>query len=143
MPTLRLLKFDAQEYATQTKSRAGEIERAYIDGCPEQLWIYRLAASRYWWVRYYLDRKVYRKSTKQIGKREAVSFAKSYYDNIITQGTVLDPQSTVTNFRVLGESVVVTEQAKLKRGELTKMTYDNFVYRYQKSVPPYFGEMDV
>ena len=50
---LRLLKFDAQEYATQTKSRTAETERAYIDGYPAQRWIYRLAASRYWWIRYY------------------------------------------------------------------------------------------
>jgi len=53
MTTLRLLKFDAQEYATQTKSRTAETERAYIDGYPAQLWIYRLAASRYWWIRDY------------------------------------------------------------------------------------------
>jgi hypothetical protein len=143
MTTLRLLKFDAQEYAIQTKSRTAETERAYIDGYPEQLWIYRLAASRYWWIRYYWNGKVCRKSTKQTGKREAVSFAKSYYDNIITQGTVLDPQSSVTNFGVLGEAAAVTERAKLQRGELTKMTYDNFVYRYQKSVLPYFGDLDV
>jgi len=143
MTTLRLLKFDAQEYAIQTKSRTAETERAYIEGYPAHLWIYRLAASRYWWIRYYWNGKVCRKSTKQTGKREAVSFAKSDYDNIITQGTVVDPRSSVTNFGVLGEAAAVTERAKLQRGDLTKMTHDNFVYRYQKSVLPYFGDLDV
>jgi hypothetical protein len=143
MVTLRLLKFDAQEYATQTKSRTAEIERAYIDGCPPQLWIYRSLATRYWWVRYYFNGKTFKKSTKQTGKREAIAFARSYYDTITTQGSVADLQSSVTNFDVLGKAVHITERAKLQRGELTKMTYDNFVYRYQKSVLPYFGRMDV
>jgi len=34
MAKLRLLKFDAHEYAAQTKSRKSEIERDSTDGCP-------------------------------------------------------------------------------------------------------------
>lgn len=143
MVTLKLLKFDAHEYATQTKSRTAEIERAYIDGCPPKLWIYRSLATRYWWVRYYWNGRVHRKSTKQTGKREAIVFAKSYFDTITAQGSIADLRLSATNFHVLGQAVSVTERAKLQRGELTKMTYDNFVYRYQKSIAPYFGNMDV
>lgn len=143
MVTLKLLKFDAHEYATQTKSRTAEIERAYIDGCPPKLWIYRSLATRYWWVRYYWNGRVHRKSTKQTGKREAIVFAKSYYDTITTQGKISDIQSKATNFTQLGIAVGVSQRAKLQRGEITKMTFDNFAYRYQKSVLPFFGKLDV
>ena len=99
MTTLRLLKFDAQEYATQTKSRTGEIERAYIDGCPEQLWIYRLVASRYWWIRYYWKLVEFNLSWVRIG------------DEIIEN---VRSHMTVSDFELGG---VLTDESVARLGE--------------------------
>ena len=35
------------------------------------------------------------------------------------------------------------EKAKLDRGEISKITFDNSVYRYEKSITPFFGKMEV
>ena len=143
MVTLRLLKFDAHTNARPTKSRTSEVERAYINGYPTKLWIYRLQASQYWWVRYYTDGRIVKKSTKQTGRREAIEFAKAYYDTITTNGNVADLNTSATSFGVIADAVIVAERAKLQRHEISKMTYDNCIYRYSKSVLPFFGDRDV
>lgn len=75
MPALKLLRFDnasaVEQPAITPKSRTSEIQREYIPGYPRKLFIYRLPASRYWWVRFYIAGKTLRKTTKQTGKREA------------------------------------------------------------------------
>ena len=74
MPALKLLRFDTPASSEQPvwgRSRTSEIQREYIPGYPRTLFIYRLPASRYWWVRFYIGGKTLRKTTKQTGKREA------------------------------------------------------------------------
>ena len=99
MTMLRLLKFDAQEYATQTKSRTAETERAYIDGYPAQRWIYRLAASRYWWIRYYWKLVEFNLSWVRIG------------DEIIEN---VRSHMTVSDFELGG---VLTDESVARLGE--------------------------
>jgi hypothetical protein len=37
---------------------------SYINGYPQKLFIYQLEASKYWWVRYNVDGRTLRKTTK-------------------------------------------------------------------------------
>ena len=43
------------------------------------LTIYRMEASPYWYVRYYEDQKIYRRSTKQENKRDAIKAAQEFF----------------------------------------------------------------
>ena len=63
--------------ATQTRDRTLPTEKYFLNGYPQKLFIYKLEASSFWWVRYYANGKVLRKTTKKEGKREAIAFAKS------------------------------------------------------------------
>ncbi len=49
-----------------------------IPNYPTKLVIYQLAASPYWWVRYYHNKRILRKSTKETDKRKAIEFAKRF-----------------------------------------------------------------
>ena len=96
MPALKLLRFDtpdSPEQPVRGRSRTSEIQREYIPGYPQTLFIYRLPASRYWWVRFYIAGKTLRKTTKQTGKREATEFAKLYFEQV-TSNYRLAPLAT-------------------------------------------------
>jgi len=54
----------------------------YVPGFPNKLYIYKNEASRYWWVRYYAEKRILRSSTKTENKREALEAAKAFYDDI-------------------------------------------------------------
>ena len=143
MVQLRLLKFNHDEFVPPLKHKTGAIEREYIDGYPKQLWIYRQAASPFWWVRYYTNGQQLKKTTKTADKHQAIEFAKKYFDAINTNIRLGILTASTTNFRATALAVLEIEKAKIQRGEITQMTYDNFVYRFNKSVLPFFGDMEV
>jgi hypothetical protein len=147
MPALKLLRFDttlaSEQPAGTPKSRTSEIQREYIPGYPQTLFIYRLPASQYWWVRFYIGGKTLRKTSKQNGRREAAEFAKQFYEQVTTNYRLGLVVAAPDNFRAQAKAVLAQELAKLNRGDITKITYDNFVYRFNKSVLPYFGHWTV
>jgi mitochondrial fission protein ELM1 len=53
----------------RTNPKAASLHR--IPNYPTKLVIYQLAASPYWWVRYYQNKRILRKSTKETDKRKA------------------------------------------------------------------------
>ena len=146
MPALKLLRFDTPvtpEQPVRGKSRTSEIQREYIPGYPQTLFIYRLPASRYWWVRFYIGGKTLRKTTKQTGKREATEFAKLYFEQVTSNYRLGLVAAAPENFRAQAKAVLALERAKLSRGDITQITYDNFEYRFNKSVLPFFGHLSV
>ena len=48
-----------------------------------------------------------------------------------------------SSFALCAAAMLKAEAAKLERGELTKITYDNTKYRIDKLVLPYFKTKDV
>jgi len=127
-----------------TLHRTGATEKHFIPHYPKKLFIYKLKASKYWWVRYFVGRNAVRKSTKTESKREAIAFAKEFFD-VITHNQRLGINATVsaTSFESCLKQMLQADKAKLERGEITKITYDNNKYRYQKSILPYFRAMEV
>ena len=124
--------------ATQPRDRTLPTEKHFLSGYPDKLFIYKLQASPFWWVRYYANGKVLRKTTKKEGKREAIAFAKDFYDTVtrnVRQGMIT---SSPANFEIVTKAMMLAEKAKLDRGELTEITYKNLHYRYNKSILPFF-----
>ena len=132
-----------QVRVAQTLHRTGATERAYIAGYPTELYIYTLAASPYWWVRCYSNKRVYRKTTKQTNKQKATIFAKEFYDTVKYNNRHGIGSASKSNFEVCTKELLKTERAKLDRNELTKITYDNTKYRFDKKILPYFRHMNV
>jgi len=114
-----------------------------VPGYPHKLTIYKLEASCYWWVRYYTDGKIVRRSTKTEDKNQAYKFAKQFYDDLNlrrAQGLAL---TTRSRFDICASAMLVAMNAQLARGEITKPTYDITDYRLRKIVLPIFGERDL
>ncbi len=68
-----------------------------VPGYPKKLTLYRIDASPYFWVRYYADGKIFRRSTKTDIKRDAISAAKQFFNDITARqinGTLDTKRST-------------------------------------------------
>lgn len=112
---------------------------------PKKLVVYMSNSSPFWWVRYYANGKILRRSTRTTNKREAFESAKKFYDEINfkqSTGQALT-LNTLSNFGVCASEMLKSQESKLKRKEISQISHDNDVLRMNKHVKPYFGHMDI
>ena len=117
----------------------------HVPNYPKKLVIYQLEASPFWWVRYYTDGKILRRSTKATDKKRALAAAKEFYDEINHRkyaGLALSA-SKVTKFVQCALAAMEMQAARVARGELTKMVHDNDEWRLKKHVLPFFANYEV
>jgi hypothetical protein len=88
-----------------------------IGGYPDKLVIYKLEASSFWWCRYYTQRKILRKSTKTPDKREAINFAKKFYEEILLREHNLMPLTASASFEKCAEALITEQGELMLRGE--------------------------
>src|SRR6476469_1813503 len=64
------------------RGRLNPFDLQGIPGMPNALKIYRIDASPYWQVRLFVDGRLKRKTTGCTDRRDAIAFAKQFYDSI-------------------------------------------------------------
>ena len=113
----------------------------HIPNYPTKLVIYQLDASPYWWVRYYHNKRILRKSTKETDKRKAVEFAKRFFEEIVTGNlaSLTAQQRDVSKFTDCATAMLDAQQQRMERGEITRITQDNDEWRMKKHIIPHFG----
>jgi hypothetical protein len=122
-----------------------------IPGYPRKLVIFKIPASSYWWVRYYAEKHIFKRTTKTEIKRDALEAAKRFYDDInfrmhggSFEGLPVDVNAAaVVTFSKVTKMLMDSESAKLKRYQLSKISFDNMQLRYDKHILPFFGQTDV
>ena len=122
-----------------------------IPGYPRKLVIFKIPASSYWWVRYYAEQHIFKRTTKTEIKRDALEAAKRFYDDIMIRlrgvnfdGLPLEVNAAeVITFAKVTKMLMDSELAKLKRSQLSKISFDNMQLRYDKHILPFFGQSDV
>ena len=134
-------KNTAKKVPHRTQPIAETITR--VNGYPNKLTLYQCEASRYWQVRYYADGKVLRRSTRKETKREAIEYAKQFYDEINLKRAMGAALVSRTAFSQCAEHVLQGMRSKLARGQLTKDTVEIAQYRLRRSVLPHFGNSDI
>jgi hypothetical protein len=133
-----------QTPALQAKHKTTPIagSLASVPGYPSKLVIYQLAASKYWWVRYYANGKILRRSTKCEDKKSALSFAETFYEDLIVrqrQGLTVSKRGSVES---CATALIKSQASQLLRGEITQITADNTKYRLFKMILPFFRAYD-
>lgn len=114
-----------------------------VPGYPRKLTIYKLEASSYWWVRYYIEGKIVRRSTKTEDKNKAFTFAKSFFTELELRRAQGLAVRSKTSFDACALAMLTAMEAQVKRKEITQTTYDINKYRLNKSVLPFFKRKDV
>ena len=105
---------------------------SYIPDYPKKLYIYKNEASRFYWVRYYAEKRILRSSTKTESKREALEAAKAFYDDIqlrIATGKKLGKKSS---FAYCAKDWLSQQKARVSTKSLSNETYKQYEYRLNK-----------
>ena len=114
-----------------------------VPNYPTKLTIFKVAASRYFWVRYYDSGKIFKKSTKTDDKRKAIEFAKHFYDDINFkkhQGLIKGKED---GFEVCAQAVIEQQKYKVIAKEMSAEMAKADEYRLAKEVLPFFRALSV
>jgi hypothetical protein len=124
------------------KSRTTPYEVQPIPRYPETLQLYRIAASPFWQVRYFVDGAYIRKSTKTEDKALAVEFAKNLYDSVRLADR-LDQIKHPHTFAAAARRFIEHQASQVSVGDLDARNQYEDQKKLSKDVLPYFGTMDV
>jgi hypothetical protein len=105
---------------TKTPSRTVPIAETMSSigrGFPDKLVIFKIPASSYWWVRYYTQKKILKKSTKTENKKTAIEFAKKFYEDILLRERNLLPLGSSPIFEKVARELLIEQGQLIERGE--------------------------
>lgn len=125
------------------RHRTAAYKLTAVPGYPKKLILHRLAASPFWWVRYYVDGKTRRRSTQTSDLRLAQAFARDFYDELNWQQRADRVQHSRLDFGACAQAVIEQQHARVARGEMSAMMQQNDQYRLHKELLPLFGNKSV
>jgi len=112
-------------------------------GYPDKLVIFKISASPFWWVRYYTQGRILKKSTKTDDKKKATEFAKRFYEDILLRERNLLPLSANRSFEKCARLLLQEQEDLIKRGERNPKLNLNDKQKINKDILPFFGEFNV
>jgi integrase len=126
--------------AKKTKSRLNPIKETIstIRGYPTRLVVYKIAASRFYWVRYYYLSRYYTKSTKCETLKDAKTFAIKFYEH-----TMLNAVITKTNEQNKSFAVVANSYFKNTEQNTNTSAYKSNFSRYKLHLLPFFKDQNI
>ena len=129
---------------TTTKHRTLPIEGSLekVKGY-NTLTIYRMEASPYWYVRYYEDKKIYRRSTKQTNKRDAIKAAQEFFAEIKLAKMNRLPITKRSGFEICARGLLKENKGRVERGEPSQTKHDYDEARLENDLLPYFKKYEV
>lgn len=123
-------------------SRTAPYDFQQVRGYPKSLQIYRIPASRFWQVRFFVERKYIRKSTKCEDRKDAIEFAKHLYDSVrINQR--LDINVHTDTFHACAKRLLKSQEAMINRGERGTRINIEDRKKLDKDILPFFATMGV
>jgi hypothetical protein len=102
---------------------------------PEALQIYRIPASSFWQVRYFVDGKYIRRSTGTEDKAKAITFAKQLFDNVRLADR-LDQQKHPYTFVTAVRRFLKHQESLVTVGDLDKRNQYEDQKKLNKDVLP-------
>ncbi len=101
---------------------------------PKKLTIFKTHASSYWQVRCYMNGKILKRSTKTENKRDALNFAKDFYNDLLRRDYDGESLNTTMTFRKVALQMLNEMDNQVERNELTKTTAQIARLRLNKPV---------
>ncbi len=120
-----------------------------IEGYPAKLKIYLTSASKYWQSRCFFRGRVHTKTTRTTNKRLAINAAKQFYESLIANyfnkslDESIESTQTYRTLEFIAEQVIVREQERVNRGELSAATFKNNKARLRHLWIKHLGKRDI
>jgi hypothetical protein len=112
-------------------------------GYPDKLVIFKISASPFWWVRYYTQKRIIKKSSKTDNQKDAIKFAIKFYEDILLRERNLMPIGSSPSFERCSLELLAEQNQKIERGELNKRLNENDKTILKKHLNPFFKGMDI
>ncbi len=112
-------------------------------GYPDKLVIFQSQASPFWWVRYYTQKKILKKSTKTTNKFEAIKFAKTFYEDTLLRERNLLPISASPTFERCANELIIEQERLIERGERSSRLNVDDKQKLSADILPYFRGFDI
>ena len=109
-------------------------------GYPDKLVIFKIAASPFWWCRYYTQKRILKKSTKTEDKRIATEFAKRFYEDILLRERNQLPLAVSNSFERCARELLREQDQLIARGERNPKLNLNDRQKLEKDILPYFKD---
>jgi len=110
---------------------------------PKKLSIFKTHASSYWQVRCYMNGKILKRSTKTENKRDALNFAKDFYNDLLRRDYEGESLNTTMSFRKVALQMLDEMDNQVKRNELTATTAKIARLRLNKPVFKNLNKIEV
>jgi hypothetical protein len=107
------------------------------------LTIYMMDASPFWYARYYEEGKIVRRSLRVADKKEAIKAAKKVFVELKHRKMNKLPFTKGSGFEVCARGLARENDAKLKRGELSKQKIAYDAARLETDLLPHFGKYEL
>ncbi len=107
------------------------------------LTIYKMAASPFWYARYYEDGKIVRRSLRVADKKEAIKAAKKVFVDLKHRKMNKLPFTKSSGFEVCARGLLKENEARAARGELSKQKIQYDTARLEADLLPHFGKYEV
>ena len=109
---------------------------------PTKLTVFLTSASRYWQVRCYFDGRAVIRSLRTTSKRDALRYAKDFYNAHISTVSERAQQQVqyarTHSIETVSKLMLATEQGRVDRGEVASHSFTMLLSRLRKHVLPYF-----
>ena len=130
---------------TATKHRTTPIADTItaVPHYPKKLTIFKTQASSYWQVRCYMNGKILKRSTKTENKRDALAFAKNFYNELLRRDFEGETLNTTMTFRKVAQLMLTEMKNQVERNEITDMTAEIARLRLNKPVFKNLNNMEV
>ncbi|PUE51975.1 site-specific integrase [Limnohabitans parvus] len=143
---------------TQARERTVPIPATItpVPGYPRKLSVFKIAASKFWQVRCWIEGRTHRRSTQTQSLRMAQSFARDFYEQLLAQSaslrikptpiqgvvslatTAVKPQKT---FAAMAAQMITNEQARVERGEFSAGSLKVLRNRLDAHILPRWGKL--
>jgi hypothetical protein len=107
------------------------------------LTIYKMAASPFWYARYYEDGKIVRRSLRVADKKEAIKAAKKVFVDLKHRKMNKLPFTKGSGFEVCARGLLKENEARAARGELSRQKIQYDTARLESDLLPHFGKYEV
>lgn len=114
-----------------------------IKDYPGKLKIYLMPASSHWQVRYYDGLKTIKRSAKTSNKREAIAFAKTLYQQVISGKFASASTAHQTGFEYWTQKMLQSQQGRVDRREFSDDAHRNDKYMLEAKILPEFRSRSI
>jgi site-specific recombinase XerD len=108
-----------------------------VNGYPDQLKIYQIPASPYWWCRATFGERRITRSTKQTEKKRAISFAKDFYEGLLRHDSPA-PIGTSRSFARCAMALLDEHRQRTSAGERNARFADDLRKQLTHRILPFF-----